>query len=55
MAPPPNGMHELLEQLETLEQSANLSASIDDVQKTIDLLTAARARVANGKSSNRVL
>jgi hypothetical protein len=55
MAPPPNGMHELVEQLETLEQSANLSASIDDVQKTIDLLTAARAKVANGESSCRVL
>jgi hypothetical protein len=48
MAPPPNGMHELLEQLETLEKTANLSASIDDVQNAIDLLTAARAKIANG-------
>jgi hypothetical protein len=55
MAPPPNGMQELLEQLETLEKTANLSASIDDVQKTIDLLTAARARIANGKCPYRVL
>jgi len=52
--PPPNGMHELLEQLETLESTANLSASIDDVQKTIDLLTAARAKIANSGFPCRV-
>ena len=52
---PPNGMHELLEQLDTLEKTANLSASIDHVQKTIDLLTAARAKVASGGFLARVL
>ncbi|KAJ4292808.1 hypothetical protein N0V90_009471 [Kalmusia sp. IMI 367209] len=46
MAPPPTGMHELLEQLEVLEKTANLSASIDDVQNAIDLLTAARERIS---------
>lgn len=47
--PPPTssgGMHELLEQLETLEKSANLRSSINDVQNAIDLLTAARANIA---------
>jgi hypothetical protein len=54
MAPPPNGMHELLEQLETLEQTANLSASIHHVQNAIDLLTAARAKIANGAHAYRM-
>ncbi|KAL1612800.1 hypothetical protein SLS60_001029 [Paraconiothyrium brasiliense] len=44
--PPPTGMHELLEQLDVLEKSANLSASINDVQNVIDLLTTARDRIA---------
>ncbi|RAR10278.1 zinc ion binding protein [Stemphylium lycopersici] len=39
-------MDDLREQVELLESSANLSASIEDVQKTIDMLTAARAKVA---------
>ncbi|KAA8612618.1 regulator of gluconeogenesis protein [Pyrenophora tritici-repentis] len=39
-------MDDLREQIELLESSANLSTSIDDVQKTIDLLTAARAKIA---------
>ncbi|CAI6339754.1 unnamed protein product [Periconia digitata] len=41
-----SGMHELLEQLETLEKTANLRSSIDDVQNAIDLLTTARANLA---------
>ena len=44
-------MHELLEQLETLEKKANLSASIDHVQDAIDLLTAARAKIAADSQS----
>ncbi|PVI08366.1 hypothetical protein DM02DRAFT_607787 [Periconia macrospinosa] len=47
--PPPStagGMQELLEQLEALEKTANLRSSIDDVQKAIDLLTAARNNIA---------
>ncbi|KAF2638335.1 hypothetical protein P280DRAFT_405161 [Massarina eburnea CBS 473.64] len=39
-------MQELLEQLETLEKTANLAASIDHVQEAIDMLTAARAKIA---------
>ena len=45
---PPTGMHELLEQLDVLEQTANLSQSINDVQSVIDLLTAARDKIAAG-------
>ena len=41
-------MHELLEQLDVLEKSANLSASIHDVQNVIELLTAARDKIAAG-------
>jgi hypothetical protein len=41
-------MHELLEQLDVLEQTANLSQSINDVQSVIDLLTAARDKIAAG-------
>ncbi|KAI4674007.1 uncharacterized protein J4E88_008474 [Alternaria novae-zelandiae] len=39
-------MDDLREQVELLESSANLSTSIDDVQKAIDMLTAARAKIA---------
>ncbi|KAG9188370.1 hypothetical protein G6011_02293 [Alternaria panax] len=39
-------MDDLREHVELLESSANLSASIDHVQKTIDMLTAARAKIA---------
>lgn len=42
-------MDDLREQVELLENSANLSASIDHVQKTIDMLTAARAKIAAGE------
>ncbi|KAF5846028.1 hypothetical protein GGP41_008467 [Bipolaris sorokiniana] len=43
---PINTMDDLREQVELLEKSANLSASIDHVQKAIDMLTAARAKIA---------
>ncbi|KAF2032956.1 hypothetical protein EK21DRAFT_98538 [Setomelanomma holmii] len=39
-------MDDLREQVELLESSAHLSTSINDVQKAIDLLTAARAKIA---------
>ncbi|KAF1939017.1 hypothetical protein EJ02DRAFT_505080 [Clathrospora elynae] len=39
-------MDDLLEQVELLESSANLSTSIGDVQKAIDMLMAARAKIA---------
>lgn len=39
-------MDDLREQVELLESSANLSTSINDVQKAIDMLTAARAKIA---------
>lgn len=41
-------MDDLKEQIELLESSDNLSASINDVQKAIDLLVAARAKIAAG-------
>lgn len=41
-------MDDLREQVELLENSANLSTSIDDIQKAIDQLTAARAKIAAG-------
>ncbi|KAF9728989.1 hypothetical protein PMIN06_010441 [Paraphaeosphaeria minitans] len=44
--PPPTGMLELLELLDVLEKSANLSASIHDVQNVMDVLTAARDKIA---------
>lgn len=44
-------MDDLREQVELLEKSANLSASIDHVQKAIDMLTAARAKIAAGECS----
>ena len=43
------------EQIELLEGSANLSATIGDVQSAIDLLTAARAKIANGMCPYRSL
>ncbi|KAL6705982.1 hypothetical protein ACN47E_006261 [Coniothyrium glycines] len=39
-------MDDLREQVELLEDSANLATSIDHVQKAIDMLTAARAKIA---------
>lgn len=42
-----------MEQIEALESGANLSTSIDHVQRAIDLLTAARAKVAAGRCSCR--
>lgn len=41
-------MDDLKEQIELLESSDNLSASINHVQKAIDLLTAARTKIAAG-------
>lgn len=43
-------MDDLREQVELLESSANLSTSIDDVQRAIDMLTAARAKIAAGEA-----
>jgi hypothetical protein len=40
-------MDDLREQVELLENSANLATSIDDIQRAIDQLTAARAKIAN--------
>ncbi|KAF2732690.1 hypothetical protein EJ04DRAFT_469763 [Polyplosphaeria fusca] len=39
-------MDDLREQVELLESKANLSTSIQDIQKAIDLLTTARAKIA---------
>ncbi|KAF2006679.1 hypothetical protein P154DRAFT_517715 [Amniculicola lignicola CBS 123094] len=39
-------MDDLREQIELLESTANLTTSINDVQHAIDLLTAARAKIA---------
>ncbi|KAF2268195.1 hypothetical protein CC78DRAFT_510662 [Lojkania enalia] len=39
-------MDDLREQVELLESTANLTATINDVQKAIDLLAAARAKIA---------
>lgn len=47
-------MEDLSEQVEFLESSANLSTSISDVQKAIELLTAARAKIAAGGCAYRV-
>jgi hypothetical protein len=41
-------MDDLREQVELLENSANLSTSIDDIQQAIGQLTAARAKIAAG-------
>lgn len=41
-------MDDLREQIESLESSANLSASIGDFQNAIDMLTAAREEIAAG-------
>lgn len=48
-------MDDLREQIEALEKSANLSTSISHVQETIDLLVAARAKIAAGEHPCRVL
>lgn len=48
-------MDDLREQVELLESSANLSASIDHVQRAIDMLTAARATIAAGESAPTAL
>jgi translation initiation factor 2B subunit (eIF-2B alpha/beta/delta family) len=48
-------MDDLREQIELLESSANLSTSIDDVQKAIDMLIAAREKIAAGRSAYRVI
>lgn len=47
-------MDDLREHIELLESSANLSTSIGDVQKAIDMLTAAREKIAEGLSAYRV-
>lgn len=47
-------MDDLREQIELLESSANLSASIGDFQKAIDMLTAARGEIAAGLFAYRV-
>lgn len=44
-------MDDLGEHMELLERTANLATSIRHVQKAIDLLTAARDKVAAGESS----
>lgn len=51
--PPPTGMHELLEQLDVLEKTANLSGSINDIQNVIELLTHARDKIATGGYTDR--
>jgi hypothetical protein len=48
-------MDDLREQVELLEAGANLSTSISDVQRAIDLLTAARAKIAAGACAYRLL
>ena len=47
-------MEALLAEHEKLARKSNLSKSIDDVQKTIDLLTDARNAVAASKYSRNV-
>lgn len=47
-------MDDLREQIELLESSANLSASIGDFQKAIDMLTAAREEIAAGLFAYRM-
>jgi hypothetical protein len=44
-------MDDLREQVELLESSANLSTSIEHVQRALDMLTAARAKIAAGRNS----
>ncbi len=41
-------MEDLGEQVELLESNANLSGSIEQIQNAIDMLTAARAKIAAG-------
>ena len=43
-------MEALLEEHEKLARKGNLSKSVDDVQKTIDLLVQARESIAVGTS-----
>lgn len=40
-------MDELMQQMDHLERTANLSASIQDVERAIDLLNDARAKIAS--------
>jgi hypothetical protein len=47
-------MDEFKEQIEYLENSANLSTSIQDVQTVIDQLTAMRATIAAGSSPHHI-
>ena len=42
-------MDSLLEEYENLSRDSNLSKSLDDVQKTIDLLERARESIATSK------
>ena len=44
-------MEALLAEHDKLRKKGNLSKSIDDVQKTIDLLTTARNSIASGLSN----
>lgn len=48
-----SAMDDLREQIELFESSANLSASIDNVQRAIDMLAAAREKIAAGTSACR--
>lgn len=43
-------MDALLEELERLSERGNLSRSVDDVQKTIDLLVKARDSISTSQS-----
>lgn len=45
-----HGMDALLEELERLSEGGNLSRSVDDVQKTIDLLVKARESISTSQS-----
>lgn len=45
-----HGMDALLEELEKLSQRGNLFKSLDDVQKTIDLLVKARDSISTSQS-----
>lgn len=45
-----DGMDTLLEELERLSKRGNLSKSLDDVQKTIDLLVKARDTISASQS-----
>ena len=45
-----HGMDALLEELKRLSERGNLSKSLDDVQKTIDLLVKARDSISTSQS-----